>query len=292
MASTSSFIRSLPSLSHLVLALAFIAIGLTLGKWLTFLFDGSTFAHIDSSLFVSQGASPSSTIMAMKRTLELMPVSIAASCVTYLLMLAQRSYKSTFLMKDIVMGAWRVAIALFSLIGIFFIVSSVLSIIDVALGFGRQIPFIGVLFSLAYGLIYPIATLISLLIILFSYFIALGPLHAVGIREQEKLIEEDDGISRSVSLKQISLSIQQLVSESGTNIRTLLVCGWCFGLIPLFIYQLFLMVTLKPVFPAEGIATGFLQSLVLSISTAVVEAPFLLLSLLISFHVVTHSDKG
>lgn len=288
---TNSFFRSFPSFSHLVLATAFIAIGLTLGKWLTFLFDGSTFVHIDSSLFMSKGELPSSTVMAMKRTLELMPVSIAASCATYLLMLTRKNFRSAFLVKEIVMGAWRVAVALFSLIGIFFLASLVLSIIDVALGFGRQIPFVGIIFSLLYGLIYPIATLISLLLILFSYFIALGPLHAVGIREQEKLIQQSDGVTRSISLRQISLSIRQLVSESGMNIRTLLVCGWCFGLVPLFIYQLFLMITLKPVFPTEGIASGFLQSLVLSISTAVVEAPFLLLSLLVSFHVVTYINE-
>ena len=290
MASVTSFIRSLPSLPHILLAIGFLALGLISGKWLTFLFDGSTFAHVDSSLFISAATSPSSTVMAMKRTLELMPVSLAASCVTYILLRAKKSSRSTFLIQDIVVGAWRVGIALFSLIGLFFLISSVLSIVDVAIGFGRQIPFLGVLFSLLYGLIYPIATLISLLVILFSYFIALGPLHAVGMREQERLIDDEGSVS-SLSLKQIALSIQELVEESGGRIRTLLLCGWCFGLIPLFIYQFFLLTTFKPIFPSEGIATGFLQGLVLSISTAIVEAPFLFVSLFISFVVVTHGDE-
>ncbi len=291
MNSDFTFSRYLPSISQLFYAFLIMAVGLTLGKWLTFLFDGSSFVATHTAFFTTTLSFPvsSSTVMAMRRALELVPVCFSASCVTSILVTSLKEKEKIINITDVIQRSWRVGIVLSGLLGGFFLASSALTVIDFTIGMGKNIPFIGPLFTLIYGLIYPIATLISFLLILFSYFIALGPLHAVGLIEQEKILES--GLhGDTVTLKGILLSVRDLITESGASVRSVLICGWTFGVIPLFCYQLFLLTTLLPVPIHEGESVakslGFLQNVALSISTSVVEAPFLLLSLFISFFFV------
>lgn len=280
-----SFSRYVPSLSQLFYMFVIMTIGITFGTCLAFLFDGSSFMTAHTKFFTSYlpFQMSSSTVMAMKRSVELIPISFSASCVTSIFVTALKDKEEIVNLAEVFRSSWRVGVVLSGLLGGFFLGASVLTLIDITISLGKNIPLIGALFSLIYGLIYPIATLLSMLLILFGYFIALGPLHAVGLLEQERIKETTGG---GITLKNILLSVKDLITHSGASIRSVLICGWTFGVIPFFCYQLFLLSTLNPVSPQEGLSLSLLQNLMLSLSTAVVESPFLIASLFCSFFFV------
>lgn len=284
----NAFTRYVPSLSQLFYAFIIMAFGLTLGKWLSCLFDGSSFSMTYSSFFTTRLSFEvtSSTIMAMKRSIELLPVCFASSCVSSIFVSSLDDKEMIVNLGELIKKSWKVGAALSGALALFFIGSTLLTLIDLVIGIGRNIPFLGALFSLLYGFIYPVATLLSLVFIIISYFIALGPLHVVGFLEQER-INEANSTNGSISAMMIYRSVRQLILESGTVVRSVLICGWSFGVIPLFCYQLFLMSTLHPIeLQKDGMGLGFIENIALSLSTSVVETPFLLLSLFCSFYFV------
>ncbi len=286
--------RYIPTLQQLFYAFLIMTIGLTLGKWLAFLFDGSSFASTHVAIFSTtlSFSVTSSTVMAMRKSLELLPVCFAVTAVTSILVMRFKEKEQIPNLLEVLYHAWRVGLALVGCLGCFFLISSALTIIDLSLGLGRSIPFIGPFFSLIYGFIYPIATLISFFLILFSYFIALGPLHAVGLIEQEKIVNNEFR-REGVTLRSIIHSVKNLIVDSGASVRSVLICGWSFGVIPLFCYQLFLTSTLIPIPNKEALPhLGFIQNMALSISSSIVETPFLLLSLFLSFFFVAEAETA
>ncbi len=280
-----SFSRYVPSLSQLFYMFVIMTVGITFGTCLAFLFDGSSFMTSQTKFFTSYlpFQMSSSTVMAMKRSIELIPICFASSCVTSIFVTSLKDKEQVVDLTEVFRSSWRIGVVLSGLLGSFFLGASALTLVDITISLGKNIPFIGALFSLVYGLIYPIATLLSMLLILFGYFIALGPLHAVGLLEQERIKETTGG---SITLKNILVSVKELIVQSGGYIRSVLICGWTFGVIPFFCYQLFLLSTLNPVLPQDGLSLSLLQNLMLSLSTAVVEAPFLIASLFCSFFFV------